>query len=145
MAIWKSKEIAMPYVNGEWIEADEWAKMKEERKLLNKKAFREAQKSVVASKPIDTVAGQKERMAIFKRKLLTEKNGNAVISKVIEIALNDEHPGQSAALKMCLDRFLPTSLFEEKKAGGERAAIQINISGIGEANTNVIEGEVVDD
>jgi hypothetical protein len=49
---------------------------------------------------------------------------------VIEIALNDEHPGQMAALKMCLDRTLPVSLFDQDK--GQRSAITINITGIGQ-------------
>ena len=50
--------------------------------------------------------------------------------KVIEIALNDEHPHQLVALKMCLDRPLPVSLFEKDKS--QRSAVTINITGLGQ-------------
>jgi hypothetical protein len=49
---------------------------------------------------------------------------------VIEIALNDEHPHQLVALKMCLDRTLPVSLFEKDKS--QRSAVTINITGLGQ-------------
>ena len=48
---------------------------------------------------------------------------------MIEIALNDEHPGQMAALKMCIDRTLPVSMFEKDKS--QRSAVTISITGIG--------------
>ena len=125
-----------------WWDAEDWAKEKARRKLVNQQAFKAAKKEVVPTKPLDTREGQKERVAIFKQKLLTEENGNAVIKKVIAVALDDEHPGQMAALKLCLDRMLPTSLFDEKKAHGDRPAISINITGIGEPQ--IIEGEVLE-
>ena len=55
--------------------------------------------------------------------------------KLIEIAQNDDHPGQMAALKMAVDRILPASVFEAKK-DGSRVAVNITISGLG--------GEVID-
>lgn len=61
---------------------------------------------------------------------MIRSGGKDVAQKVIEIALNDEHPGQMAALKMCLDRTLPVSLFDQDK--GQRSAITINITGIGQ-------------
>jgi hypothetical protein len=53
-----------------------------------------------------------------------------VAQKVIEIALNDDHPHQLVALKMCLDRTLPVSLFEKDKS--QRSAVTINITGLGQ-------------
>ncbi len=44
--------------------------------------------------------------------------------------LNDEHPAQLAAIKLCMDRMLPVSMFE--KEGKTRSAVTINITGIGE-------------
>jgi len=94
-----------------------------------------------ALSPRDTAKGQKQRMAEFKEMLLREDRGTALVRKMLEVAMNDEHPGQMQAIKMCVDRVLPVSLFEEKKVGGERPTISINISGIGEATTgNVIDG-----
>jgi hypothetical protein len=52
-----------------------------------------------------------------------------VAQKVIEIALNDDHPHQLVALKMCLDRTLPVSMFEKDKT--QRSAVSITITGIG--------------
>ena len=45
-------------------------------------------------------------------------------------ALNDDHPAQLAAIKLCMDRMLPVSMFE--KEGKQRSAVTINITGIGE-------------
>ena len=61
---------------------------------------------------------------------MIRSGGKDVAQKVIEIALNDEHPGQMAALKMCLDRTLPVSLFDQDK--GQRSAVTINITGLGQ-------------
>lgn len=63
--------------------------------------------------------------------MLLKSGGKNVVQKVIEIALDDGHPGQMAALKMCMDRTLPTSLFDKEK--GARSAVNITITGIGGA------------
>jgi len=63
------------------------------------------------------------------KELMIKSGGKNVAQKVIDIALNDEHPGQMAAIKMCLDRALPISLFEKDKQ--QRSAVTINITGIG--------------
>jgi len=63
------------------------------------------------------------------KELMIKSGGKNVAQKVIDIALNDEHPGQMAAIKMCLDRALPISLFEKDKQ--QRSAVTINITGLG--------------
>jgi len=114
---------------------------RKEKSILNKAAWQEKTDSEKAEKalvkevermPVKTFVGKKQRVAEFKELLLSPVVGKNVIRKVIEVALNDDHPGQMAALKMCIDRQLPISSFESKK-GGQRASVQINISGIGEA------------
>lgn len=102
--------------------------------------------TMAPKRALGTPIGNKQRMQEFKNKLLTEENGNKVLMKVLEVAMDDEHPGQSAALKMCLDRMLPTSMFDETKAASDRPSIQINITGIGENQVSpakVIDGEVI--
>ena len=75
--------------------------------------------------------------------LMINSGGRDVAQKVIEIALNDDHPGQMAALKMCLDRTLPITLFD--KEAKQRNAVTINITGIGEINhANTIDAEDVE-
>lgn len=71
-------------------------------------------------RPVET----RGRIAEFKERLMAT-SGTKVIDKVISIAQDDEHPGQMAALKMCMDRILPVSLFE--KQSGQKPQIQINI------------------
>jgi hypothetical protein len=76
------------------------------------------------------------------KELMIRSGGKDVAQKVIEIALNDEHPGQMAALKMCIDRTLPVSMFEKDKS--QRSAVTINITGLGGEPT-VIETSPVED
>lgn len=64
------------------------------------------------------------------KNLLINSAGSRVVHKAVEIAMNDEHPAQLAAIKLCMDRMLPVSMFE--KEGKQRSAVTINITGIGE-------------
>lgn len=63
------------------------------------------------------------------KQMLIDGKGKAVVQKIIDIALEDGHPGQMAALKMCVDRTLPVSMFE--KSNAQRSAVTINITGLG--------------
>jgi len=101
-----------------------------------------SEKKEAARMPVGTPLGNKQRIQQFKEMLLTQENGNKVIGKILAIAMNDEHPGQMNALKMCIDRQLPVSMFEAK-AGGQRTAISISITGINDVAT-VIENDTGD-
>jgi hypothetical protein len=76
------------------------------------------------------------------KELMIRSGGKDVAQKVIEIALNDDHPHQLVALKMCLDRTLPVSLFEKDKS--QRSAVTINITGLGQEPT-IIDSEQPED
>jgi hypothetical protein len=76
-------------------------------------------------------AGDQARIAELKARLLAT-TGDRVINKIVEIAMSDGHPVQGAALKICIDRVLPLSLFE-KDGKGQRGAVTINITGLTEA------------
>ena len=76
------------------------------------------------------------------KKMLVESKGEAVVKKVIDIALDDDHPMQMAALKMCMERALPVSLFE--KTSAQRSAVNITISGIGVQVGETVEAEDVE-
>lgn len=121
-------------------------KLKEEKRQKNREAWAKREDKRVAKMAISaplTSEANKERVQEFKRMLLHAPIGASVIRKVLDIARNDEHPGQMAAIKICMDRLLPVSLFEDKREGGQRASIEIKISGIGEEKTvgEVIENE----
>lgn len=98
--------------------------------------------------------GDAARINEFKARLLAT-SGDKVINKIIEVAMDDEHSGQMAALKMCMDRVLPVSYFEKDKTTGGKPSVSINITGIGESisiggesedkdDDGIIEGEVID-
>jgi hypothetical protein len=72
--------------------------------------------------------------------LLDGPTGKKILEKVLDIALNDEHQGQMAAMKLCVDRILPMSYFDNAK-DAPRSAIQINITDLGEKKD---EGTVID-
>jgi hypothetical protein len=76
------------------------------------------------------------------KELMIRSGGKDVAQKVIEIALNDEHPHQLVALKMCLDRTLPVSMFEKDKS--QRSAVTINITGLGQEPTILETAEDVE-
>lgn len=125
---------------------EERARIKERKRAANREKWVKENKAVqkvnnknAISAPLNS-EGNKARIEEFKRMLLHAPVGESVIRKVIDIARNDEHPGQMAAIKICMDRLLPTSLFEEKK-DGSRTAIQINITGIGDSDVST--GEVI--
>ena len=98
-------------------------------------------KSLVESKKkrnkVGRPVGDAGRIQEFKARLLST-TGTKVIDTVLRKALDDEDKDQVACLKMCLDRMLPTSLFE-KDAKGQRNAVTINITGLGETKLEAIE------
>jgi len=68
------------------------------------------------------------------KNLLVSSKGKDVVEKALEIAMNDEHPHQGAMIKLCMDRLLPVSMFEKEK--GQRSAVTIRITGIGDVDIN---------
>ena len=73
--------------------------------------------------------GDAGRIKEFKARLLAT-SGDKVITKIIEVAMDDNHSGQLAALKMCMDRVLPLSYFEKEKGASGTPQISINIGGL---------------
>ena len=74
--------------------------------------------------------------------MLIKSSGKDVVEKMISIALNDNHPAQMAAIKMCVDRTLPVSMFEKDKS--QRSAVTINITGIGAPTVNASDANAPD-
>ena len=85
--------------------------------------------------------GDTGRIQEFKERLLAT-GGTRILDKMISIALNDNHPGQMAAIKMSIDRLLPVSLFEASKAAGSIPSISINITGLTDAK--VVSEDIID-
>jgi hypothetical protein len=87
--------------------------------------------------------GEAARIKEFTASLLLT-HSNAIIRKIVHKALNDEDKDQMAALKLCIDRMLPVSYFEDKGASGGAKAITINITGVNDKPVEMIEHEPVD-
>jgi hypothetical protein len=88
--------------------------------------------------------GDTGRIQELKARLLAT-TGDKVINKIVEIALQDGHPVQAAALKMCIDRVLPISYFEKDKQGGSRPSVSITITGVGGEQTIINGADSADD
>jgi hypothetical protein len=82
-------------------------------------------------------AGDAARLQEFKERLLAT-GGTNIIDKLVKIALNDDHPGQMAAIKLAMDRILPASVFEAKN-GGSTPQISINITGLSAPTVETVE------
>ena len=91
------------------------------------------------SEHIETAPAKKQMIEL--RKILLNEKGDDVVKKLLEIALNDEHPQQMTAITKVIDRILPMSEFE-KLGSLSRPSVVINISGISEPVT--ISGEEVE-
>ena len=91
--------------------------------------------------------GDAGRLQEFKERLLAT-GGTRILDKMIQIALDDEHPGQMAAIKLAMDRILPASVFDTTKSGGTMPQISINISGLNNpvvsTNDQSLDDDVID-
>lgn len=76
------------------------------------------------------------------KKILLDSAGSGVVTKAIEIAMNDDHPAQAAMIKLCMDRMLPVSMFEKEKH--LRSAVTINITGLGQEPTIIPAEDITD-
>lgn len=86
--------------------------------------------------------GTAGRIEEFKARLLAT-GGDRIIDKIVSIAMDDEHQGQMAALKMCMDRLLPMSYFD-KKDGTNRGSVQITITTASADNTSISSNDTID-
>jgi hypothetical protein len=81
----------------------------------------------------------------YKARMLASPKSAKVLEKVFEIALNDEHAGQMAAMKLVLDRIVPASAFDTAKGNNGSSAPQISINITGLTSPSVQTEEVVYD
>jgi hypothetical protein len=104
---------------------------KERKREENKRLW--ALRTKEAQPKANTRPSREARIKEFRDLLLDGPTGKKILEKVLDVALDDGHQGQMAALKMCVDRILPQSYFENQK-DAQRTAIQINIRGLGDSS-----------
>lgn len=66
----------------------------------------------------------------YKARMLNSPKSAMVLEKILQAALDDDHPHQSAAWKLVIDRIAPVSLFDAKNSAGSMPQISINITGL---------------
>jgi len=111
----------------------------ERTKVVKKKSAVQLTIQQYAANPPATLPKTDNQRIKELKELMIRSGGKDVAEKVIQIALNDEHPGQMAALKMCMDRTLPVSMFEKDKS--QRSAVTISITGLGQPTTVIDQAE----
>ena len=78
--------------------------------------------------PVMSKTEQTKRLHELKAELLTNKKLTGFVEKMFSIAMDDDHPGQMASIKIIADRILPAQGFtmDSKKSTG----VTINITGL---------------
>jgi hypothetical protein len=114
-------------------------------KIQRRKLGRPLKKDIEAKKKgnrgkVGRPAGDSARIAEFKARLLGT-SGDKIIETLIHKALDPNDKDQIAALKMCVDRVLPLSMFDAAKNSGQTPQISINITGL---NSPSVDANVVD-
>jgi len=107
---------------------------KERPKLQRRKVGRPLKKDIEAKKKgnrgkVGRPAGDAARINEFKARLLGT-SGDKIIETLIHKALDVNDKDNMAALKLCVDRLLPLSVFDTAKNGGTTPQISINITGL---------------
>jgi hypothetical protein len=114
-------------------------------KLVRRKVGRPLKKDIEAKKKgnrgkVGRPAGDAARINEFKARLLGT-SGDKIIETLIHKALDPNDKDQIAALKMCVDRVLPLSMFDAAKNSGTTPQISINITGL---TSPTVDADVVD-
>ena len=83
-------------------------------------------------------------MAEYRARMLNSPKSRKVLTTIFDAALDDEHKNQAAAWKLIMDRIVPVAGFEKEALGGQRAAIQVNISGVPSVSLETPQPEAIE-
>jgi hypothetical protein len=102
---------------------------------------------IVAKKPknrgvIGRPPGDKAIMDEYKARMLNSPKSAKVLETILNAALDDNHKNQAVAWKLIVDRVVPVSSFEQAKQGSGTPSVVVNITGLGQTATEVIEDDV---
>ena len=113
-------------------------------RLMSRHHWEEEQRKSKGGRP----AGIAKAIRKLEERLATANRTELVIDAIIDAAIDKDHTNQAAAWKLLTDRMLPMSYFEKDKTTGQRATVNITISGLDTkeevAANNVVEGETID-
>ena len=91
-------------------------------------------------RPIGRPKGEGTIMKEYRARMLNSPKSRKVLDSIFSAALDDDHKNQAAAWKLIMDRIAPTSGFEKDAGSLQRAAIQVNITGVEGVNVGTPEG-----
>jgi len=84
--------------------------------------------------------GEKAILDEYKMRMLASPKSSKVLEKLFEVALNDEHSGQMAAMKLIVDRIAPASSFDVTRgSGGSIPQVTINIAGLSTPTAEIVD------
>ena len=113
-------------------------------RLMSRHHWEEEQRKSKGGRP----AGIAKAIRKLEERLATANRTELVIDAIIDAAIDKDHTNQAAAWKLLTDRMLPMSYFEKDKTTGQRATVNITISGLDSkdevAANNVVEGETIE-
>ncbi len=75
----------------------------------------------------------------YRDRMLNSPKSEKVLQKIMDAALQDEHPHQAAAWKIIADRIIPVSAFDQAKQSGSMPVVSINISGLTSPTVETVE------
>lgn len=91
-----------------------------------------------------SVKKEKSQLKRYRAALLKNPMTMAVVEKSIEIAMDDSNPSQMQAIKLIMDRALPTRGFEMENRQADKGGITINITGLTDQEKEVSTGVTLD-
>jgi hypothetical protein len=74
--------------------------------------------------------GESTIMKDYRERMLNSPKSRKVLDSIFSAALDDDHKNQAAAWKIIVDRIVPVSGFDKAAGTVQRAAIQVNITGV---------------
>ena len=116
---------------------------RKEEMRARKKAVRDTARAEKQALAKMTRSQQQSRLQELKTEFLTHSSLDRYVKKLFDMALDDNHAGQTAAIKIIADRILPTASFSNEQKSS--SAIQISITGLQVGGVDVQEKSVNDD
>ena len=101
---------------------------RKEEMRARKKAVRDTARAEKQALAKMTRSQQQIRLQELKTEFLTHSSLDRYVKKLFDMALDDNHAGQTAAIKIIADRILPTASFSNEQKSS--SAIQISITGL---------------
>ena len=91
-----------------------------------------------------SVKKEKSQLKRYRAALLKNPMTMSVVEKSIEIAMDDANPNQMQAIKLIMDRALPTRGFEMENRQADKGGVTINITGLTSQEKEVSTGVTLD-